>query len=364
MMKKLALTLVMAVIMVAAVASTAMAVEPYYHGDFADNSLGCAKCHVTHAGQAAALLISGPTQTDFCYYCHNSLSKSPYDAKNGMIATPAAGGFMPSVAGGFYKTFDFDNHNYASHAYTLTDYVYSTSVHGVETYDGDVWDETSIIPGGTTTLTGDFRCGSCHDPHKGGNYATSTIMPRLLRLDLPKLVQEATDNGGVGESVYDHRDWTFGSIGASDTTGFKTQVVTGYGDNVGIWCAGCHDLFNQMDADAGQAAVSDGGTSVSNKYMHRMNFTLDNPTDVTHQSLEKVALSVNDKLVCLTCHRAHGTGSSTSDTVWTRASASYELSDGSTDDESDSSVLLRETNRDVCYDCHGAAEFNKPSDQS
>ena len=86
-MKKIALTAMLTLMMVLMLATIASAVEPYYHGDFASNSLGCEKCHVTHAANAKALLVAGPTQTDFCYYCHNGFLKSPYDAESGKIQT-------------------------------------------------------------------------------------------------------------------------------------------------------------------------------------------------------------------------------------------------------------------------------------
>lgn len=357
-MRKLALITLLTALMVVMAVSVASAVEPYYHGDFADNSLGCAKCHVTHAATAKALLVYGTNQTEFCMYCHSALSKSPYDALSGKILTTT--GKMPSVAGGFVYSYNFDAEAYDEVGGAVNDhYIDTTSMHGVESYDNNDWITGSTIPGGKTALGKDFRCGSCHDPHAGGDYADGDKMPRLMRLDLPVTADLGT--------VANYQDWTFEKKGNSTgAAGFKTATLSGYGNYAGQWCAGCHDLFNQTAHDAGQSAVNHAGTGVVNKYMHRMNFTVTDDNDgvdaIVNANVYKVALSVGNQLTCLTCHRAHGTASDTSSTEFDRATT-YKDSAGGTSDTSTSSVLLREANRDVCYDCHGAAAFNKPSNQ-
>lgn len=367
-MKKSILMVILAVLVLLVTALSAnAAVEPYYHGEFADDTTGCAKCHVTHAGSAAALLVDGPTQTDFCLYCHGDNLKSPYNAADGKITT--ATGFKASVSGGFEFSYDFDNAAYDEvDGANAANYLPVTSMHGVETYDNDDWTGGTQIPGGAdaSNLVGNFRCGSCHDPHAGGAYTpgNGSIMPRLLKTELPA----ATLN------VADHDDWTFTAVADSWDQGtgeaqYKTRVTTGYGDNAGVWCAGCHDLFNQTAADAGQTPVNDAGSGVTNRYMHRMNFTIDNDAegvqaiDAASANVQRIALSVGNKLTCLTCHRAHGTSITvTNDPVWNRA-ATYKNSAGGTSATSNSTVLLREENRDVCFHCHGAAENNKPSQQ-
>lgn len=371
-MKKVLLITLTALLMVMLASSVAMAIEPYYHGDFATDSTGCAKCHVTHAGFAKALLISGPTQTQFCYYCHNGVSKSPYDVENGKIDT--AGGLMPSLAGGFGRSFNFDD---AANTYDIdagtgggddANFIASTSKHGVESYDSNDWatgGTLALIPGATTNQTDAFRCGSCHNPHAGGTYpipnaAANTRMPRLLKDNL----------FGVNFDPANHGDWSFTVLEGAGTTDTAVTVVQEYGQNVGVWCAGCHDLFNQTAHDAGQAAVNNAGTGGTNKYMHRMNFQLTNPGDIKagHNVIQKLALSnnigtgVNNYLTCLTCHRAHGTAS-VSTLAFDRATNYKKGTGAAAGNTQTSSVLLRETNRDVCYNCHLDATKNRPQDQ-
>lgn len=354
-MRKVLILVMMSLLMTLIFASSAVALEPYYHGDFDTNSVGCAKCHVTHAGSAKALLIAGPTQTDFCNYCHSDISKSPYGVLDGKIQTDLE--VWPSLAGGFDSSFDFDTKNYdATDGANPANYIASDSVHGVESFDSDDWVLGAQIPGGTNTLVGNFRCGSCHDPHAGGTYPAAGVMPRLLKASLY----------GTDFVVADFQDWTFSAETASFGTDMRAKVLTGYGDEAGNWCAGCHDLFNQTAHDAGQVAVNNASTGNADKYMHRMNFTVNaaNVNDITNASLEKLALSVGGDLTCLTCHRAHGTASTvTAGTVFNRA-WNYLHGDGTAESGTqESSVLLREKERDVCFDCHGAAEFNKPSQQ-
>ncbi|KNZ71005.1 putative multiheme cytochrome c [Thermincola ferriacetica] len=352
-MKKLVLISLVAGLITLMVSANAFAEEPYYHGDFAADTTGCAKCHVTHAGAAKALLIAGPKQTDFCYYCHNGILKSPYDAENGQIETST--GLHASLAGGFLKTFDFDNKVYGTDDSNTANYVYSTSVHGVENYDSNDWLNGVQIPGGSNTLTGDFRCGSCHDPHAGGTYPAAGVMPRLLKKTLP----------AANLNPADHQDWEFTAVAASTTGGFKSKVVTDYGVNAGVWCAGCHDLFNQTAHNAGQTQET-----ITGKYMHRMNFVINasQVTNIQHATIDKLALADNagaKTLTCLTCHRAHGTASSVNAGLVFPRAASYLHGDGTAASNTQrSSVLLREKNRDVCYDCHGAAQYNTPTLQA
>lgn len=367
-MKKSIITVVLVglmLVMTAAVANAA--IEPYYHGDFANDTTGCAKCHVTHAGSAKALLIFGTNQTQFCLWCHNDPLKSPYNVEQGQITTTT--GFMPSVSGGFAVSYNFDDNAYDEVGGAVYgNYEGVTSVHGVEGFDNNDWLNGVQIPGGkaASDLSGDFRCGSCHDPHGGGLYTPGgNFMPRLLRDNLPAW------GSAVAHTTYS--DWTFSDQPAGDSwdggtgqTQFKTRTTTGYGDNAGLWCAGCHDLFNRTEHDAGQHGVSDA-SGVSNRYMHRMNFTIQNDADsktaIVNRNVYQIALSTGDKLTCLTCHRAHGTSVHvTNNAQWNRATT-YKNSAGGNSSTATSTVLLREKNRDVCYDCHGAAEYNRPSQE-
>lgn len=371
-MKKLALSTILTLMFVLMLTTSASAAVTYYHGNFATDSTGCARCHVTHAADVAALLVgtdgASQGQTAFCYYCHNDITKVPYNAKMGAIAAYDATGttptVWPSLAGGFAKAYNFDTNTYDP----ITNdsdakLVATTSVHGVQTYDGNVWNSignasyaTAIVPGGSAALGSEFRCGSCHNPHKGGPYTAGTNMPRLLRDDILT----------GGETVETFAPWTFENAGNDGILTAKT--VGKYGKDISAWCAGCHNLFNKNSAGQGKVPTAES------KYMHRMDFKIperasivagyDNEARLALGSDGTADLGADDYLTCLTCHRAHGTSTAVNNSPNFKRYASYLPSNGSgttTTSTSNSTVLLRLKDRDVCYKCHLEATANKPS---
>ncbi|WP_159446907.1 cytochrome c3 family protein [Carboxydocella sp. ULO1] len=279
------------------------------HTGFSVTTEACGSCHVTHAASAAKLLKFGGTQTAFCYGCHDEArAGSPYDVESGRTTDATGTGFVVSYSGAF----DFASANYAG-----------TSRHDVENLTTPGTDLTAAqIPGNSTALglTGGLRCGSCHDPH-GDN----TTNGRLLRGTLL--------GTNVNISVYfpldaDHRP-------------------TSYDIKINQWCAGCHGKFNRT---AGSGHTADG----YGMYRHAMGVSLAAlPTDYSMATGTPVAnfnatpAAGKNQLVCLSCHRAHGTDK-VSTTSWNR--------DGG--GSSSSTALLRMSNRGVCYNCHGAASQN------
>lgn len=282
------------------------------HTGFTIATEACGSCHTTHSGKAAKLLNGGPTQTAFCYGCHDALVGSPYNVEGGMIKKADASS-VASYAGAF----DIK---------PATVYV-GTSKHNVEdlvTPGSDL--AAGALPGNATAtgITGGLTCGSCHDPH-GDN----TNNNRLLR---NKLLGVATFGLSINLAVD------------------ADNLITKYDANLNAWCGGCHGKFNK--------AAASGHTieAVTNMYRHAMgvavavqptNITLATGTPLSDYQLAPAA--GKNKVVCLSCHRAHGTDA-TSTTTWNRDQAL-----GGT---SSSTALLRMNARGVCYNCHGAASQN------
>jgi len=316
------------------------------------NSEGCAACHVTHAASAAKLLRFGTDQTTFCYACHaDDAIGSPYDAKKGRIWNTAYTGnqgvmitwekeeYLPSHSGGFDKSFDFQTsaqNNGGSIVNDAVYYVANTSTHNVEgitigpaSYTGsNPWNSANALPGANVGFGAGkevFRCGSCHDPHSAdvGNNE------RLLR------------KTSVTSVVYnaDNVDLTFDA----------NNRVNSYSANMNTWCATCHNLLNAGD-NAGHTKQAS-----TNKYMHAMGIVVPNTAGITSNDLG-TPLSTDSKLMCLSCHRAHGTAASMTSNLsgWKRTTDPT----GSLDATGKGSALLRLDNRDVCYNCHGAAIKN------
>jgi len=315
---KMLLVIALATILVLALVAPAMAVT---HGNYSATTDACAGCHVAHAAQAPKLLKIGPTQTEFCYLCHGQgTALAPYDIEYGKTTVGSA--VYESTAGGFEKI--------TVGGTTATDV---TSRHTVWGYNADadgaagIWSggtaTTLAVPGGTANLTGNgLVCGSCHNPHAGGTGAPN---PRLLRTSIL-----GSPNLTVSFTLAD--------------AGNGAQMVTAYGSGSTAWCGACHDKFKTA---AGSGHTIDG----SGMYRHAMDVAVTTqPTDTTFHG---TPLETGSKVACLTCHRAHGT---------TAAVSGYALSwprDGG--GTGTTSALLRMQSRGTCYNCHGAAEYNKPS---
>jgi len=379
-MKKLALITVLAACGLFLMASMAFAlVDPYVHGDFATNSKGCADCHVTHAAVAQKLLNAGNgTQTSFCIACHgNGATGSPFDVFNGLILEDAsfnaATGNVPapgdwdtaaasaSYAGGFNFAYNFgDTANPADGTVAFDTVTSMHNVRGSATNFGNLanitsyqYDDGDIIPG-SNNIEMDFECGSCHDPHAGGTYNDDQAdkNPRLLKEVLPA----SGDTRRVQMVI-------------NQSENMVTRYTSGFND----WCGGCHDIFNTTEAGSGRTGYDK--TNGRYAYMHKFGVTVDatkwatDATVTTPYKVEWMPLEnsgVPYDISCITCHRAHGSSAEAQPASWDRYDQ-YKGYDGTAQTISGTTVannagsgsaLLRLKQRDVCYYCHGAAEFN------
>lgn len=362
-MKKILLTVAMMFLLV-----TGAEAATKVHTGFSTDSSGCAACHITHAANAKKLLLTGNNQTEFCYACHGTAKPgSPYDVLNGAVldgtakfdytANPIAAWdtldtIRPSFSGGFAKTFDFQ-----THGDILLDplevggamFLGSSSAHSVEaiTVGGQsAWNSTNKIPGGTVAVVGDlFTCSSCHDPHGYDAEDTDgagaiTANARLLRHKLPKYT--ATPASG-------NVNLTVDISGANGDDG--TLRVTGYPDaTINRWCAGCHDLL-----DVGKNAGVDKDTDT--RFRHAMGLALPTTAGVNTSMANGTPLATGDKLVCTSCHRAHGTGATMTTVANNWTGQDYQNLANANVAKS-GSALLRLKNRDVCYNCHKEASQN------
>ncbi len=367
MKKSLVLVFLISMLLLAASAQAATKV----HGDFGTDSSGCAKCHITHAAEAAKLLLTGTNQTDFCFSCHGTtVPGAPYDVKDGAILggakfdytlTPIAdwmgvGTVLPSYTGGFAKSYDFEGQTDVAMdpgAVGGAKFKVSTSAHNVQTVaiGQAAWNSgVNKIPGGSATVfsPGVFTCSSCHDPH---GYNSSTAgggvlnNPRLLRHDLP-----ARSNVDVSITI-DVYAATVGLDTGNMTDG--TLRTTGYPDaTLNKWCGGCHDLL-----DVGKNAGSDKGAGPDTRYRHAMGIALPTTVGVTTSIATGTPLATGNKLLCISCHRVHGTAASMTALANTWTGQDYNNLPGANVSKS-GTALLRLSNRNVCYNCHGAAQRN------
>lgn len=298
---------------------------PRVHGDFNATTAACAGCHVAHNAPGPQLLKAS-TQTELCFLCHGfGATLSPFDVQRGLAYNPATIQWENSSAGGF------------SEFAGLT----VTSRHNVEGFGGDnatSFDPllpgfTDVLPGGSSTLTGrGLQCSFCHNPHGG------THNVRLLRSDF-----------FTGETNRQVRA----------TTG--ANKIISYDEGFAEWCTACHERF-LVGTGSGSTGSDFNGTMT---FRHAMNIGISEPDTVNDSTMDGTPLQTGkhsteptnkNTLVCLSCHRAHGTSASAPGLAssWRRDTDNSEAASG------DGSALLRMHSRGVCWNCHGAAEKNLP----
>lgn len=357
----------------------AQAIDRYVHGGFAANSSSCARCHVTHSADAAFLINDSRDRTRFCLSCHGYMSvMSQYDVYSGLTrGTDSVS--RPSPAGGFSTSPDpYSDWTNGSTAVLNA----NTSAHHVWSLDGglDTGQRGGDIPGGTDGLTGDFACTSCHDPHAGGKYPPDPGEPYRN----PRLLKKRPLDSAVDLFVYMKIDYDYGAGYAWSATpeggGHSSQTIE-YGRGFDAWCGSCHDVFNT------EGPTRTGSVGITNalgetRYRHKMGVLLTStthpgfttsiqnglPLPTTTNGDRDAATSSTGRLNCITCHRAHGSSVPVSvgyrryqpyTTIYRDGSGNLVPKDTIAPTDLGASALLRLKERDVCYICHGAAEYNK-----
>ena len=370
------LLLVVALVCTLAFAAPAFA---WTHGQFSTTTDACAGCHVAHAAQMPKLLKLGPTQTHFCFLCHGDGGTSaPYDVEDGY--TQAAGSAVyASTAGGFVRQFvDADNDGVID-AGELKDVTSRHNVWGFVYGDesGPPQNTTDIyywIPGGSNRFTGSgFVCSSCHDPHAGGRTPVYEDPPgcELIRGDVnianPRLLRKSiTVQDAAYTSLY--VGFQFESVGtfAYSATVSGVYRVIRYWGGISEWCGACHNKFQTDDPDnkgrQGEAIQYFG------MWRHPINAHVTPWVSMDTSIATGTPLAYETgysywpaaEVTCLTCHRAHSTTVAKAGwaTTWPR-----DATDPATGKSlGDTTALLRMDNRGICYNCHGAGQYNCRND--
>ncbi len=320
----------------------------------------CDGCHTMHnssngsrmgtagsVGQANAYLLQGTDQSSTCLICHSGSAAG--GEKVATYPSPAAGAPPVQLTPG--GDFAWVKKTYS---WTTSDGVPGSSAgerHGHNIVAADfnfVVDSTlTTAPGGTYDAA-KLHCSSCHDPH--GRYRITAN---------PVTAISASGNAIAGSGSYGDLPTADTSVGVYRLLGGKsyapkssgytfsydppiavaptsynrpedqsdTRVV--YGKYTGDWCANCHEAFHSV---FGSGFVHPAGTPVNtdiannyNLYVKtgRINGTVgtaytsmvpiqnDNTNDLTVLAGKvgsTAGASSNDRVVCLTCHRAHASG--------------------------------------------------------
>lgn len=233
-------------------------------------SMVCSDCHTQHnsadglpmrtdnvATPAANLLRRG-SATELCLSCHAGATSSAPDvvAPISYVADPAAGSF-PNAGG----TPSMNAHNLLNAT-------------------------AEVPPGGTIPMV--LSCTTCHDPHGNANYRNLRSDPTQTGLPPISVVvnQTVTANGSNPTQVY-----------------VSGNII--YKSGLSLWCQKCHG--EPLAGSDHPDNVTIWG-AVAADYSNWTSTTL--PRVPVHSPSDDAIPSTDDQVMCLSCHKAHGSPNS------------------------------------------------------
>jgi predicted CXXCH cytochrome family protein len=315
----------------------------------------CAGCHSMHEPKSTSYLLVGTDRGSTCLSCHqNSGDTGPSSYHVSTIDSKLGAGLAPLQRGpggdfGWIKK----DYNWSATTPELGE------THGHNIVAGDfsyLADTTNTTAPGGTFVSANLTCTSCHDPHGGvrrksdGNYATGRTMGTASDVIIGSGSYDNSPIPAAGESVGAYRllrglgdnsqGVTFSGVAIAvapatyNRTEAATQTRVAYGaqgaNTWGNWCATCHP---DMHSDAKYVHPIDetlGSTVAGNynyyvksgdltgnattSYLSLVPFAEGTGTISTLASHAKINDSYlqgpvsNDKVMCLSCHRAHASG--------------------------------------------------------
>lgn len=229
-------------------------------------NLVCSDCHTQHNStggapmrtdgnpEPARMLLRRGTPMELCLSCHDGANPTAPDviAPVTYIAESAAGSF-PNSGG------------------TPT-----TNAHHLNNPTPEV------PPGGTVPLV--LTCTTCHDPHGNANYRNLRTDPTRTNLPPQTVLAFQTKIPGLApvEQVY-----------------VPSNVV--YKSGVSAWCGKCHGAPVEGSDHPDERPL--WGSLIAS-YTRWTSTTL--PRVPVHSPSDNVVPSTDDRVMCLSCHKAHG----------------------------------------------------------
>lgn len=309
------------------------------HIPFASSTDQCA-CHRSHTATSGYLLVV-TNGNALCMSCHWAGIGADTDVKNGFYNTGGESDHAWGDSNGILLAGGFEKVGNAQA---------STSMHILD---------TALKPPGTTTgalIT--LGCMSCHTAHSGsggeGQYRMLRFQPngatpdKIVTWNGPWTDNTQTTYQANGYRAYTEKDWN------PYLTGVQT-ITHNYKTGLSDWCVSCHTVY-KTPVDSAPYNPGDAYTGEP-RYRHMVDIAIKDVVDETtgftydldsELPLEQVSGSVPsdlDKVMCLTCHRAHGTDA----TITARIVQYYNVDRGLLPK---GSTLLRKNNTGVCVDCH------------
>lgn len=320
-----------------------VALAGYPHGDFATNPDGCPSCHRIHTATSGNLM-KDPSGSEMCKTCHNGGIGADTDVMNGKYV---AGGESSHVWGDPNMNLLGGGFNYIQNTGT------TTSRHVTDTPIVPFGADPNTPPGAYVTL----KCVSCHSPHMNQVHQNQY---RLLRL---------RPNGGSSDKiVLWNGPWSDDSQTAHQDGGYRAytekdfdsgqsdiqQYTNNYKSGLDTWCVSCHTRYTtREDTTPYDAGDTFGSVKRFRHHTDSIIVGVNNPvngldynltTDLPLNDVTGNGRTNDDKLMCLTCHNAHGTNAVMSTQAAMDPTERGILPVGST--------LLKRSQRGVCTNCH------------
>lgn len=275
----------------------------------------CKNCHTMHNSYEGEEMGGGSfphllraASSDMCLGCHGPATTEPlYDSIKVMSADPLApikGGV--GAGGGDFAFLTEDNLN-DGHAGAANPILGERGGHNVVApgvgLDADTTNTES--PGGSYP-SADFGCVDCHEPHGGPQFR---FLHYSGSID-PPAVFSATDEV-IADSISVHDEETNNNHNA-------------YMQNMSEWCGACHGDFHSetsgrlvhptrsIGSDFADKYNNYNGTdqpSSATPYLAAVPVEWDSATNTTSYTAD---ISGTSKVMCLSCHRAHGSSAPTS----------------------------------------------------
>ena len=347
------------------------------HSGYSKNTDACASCHATHTAVGASLL-QWYTIYETCMACHDGTVSTTYNVQAGTIR-----GLQPT-SGGLFST--------ANDA--------SKSMHNV---DGSV--NIFAAPGGNPAMTGpdgdwtaSFSCNSCHNPHgTGGN--SRILHPNPNRVSQSRTVTVSNNGSGqfwlpdyalrgfgydfivAGATIGDYTvkfdqaaqvtylEWNGtapGSVTVTYTPSLRVTMeienylasdgpeVVKYNSGVNEFCGACHRDYN-----AGKGSHIQAAGVYTQAYRHPVGVLGSFNWELPDGTGLKFGEGNNGReILCLTCHYAHGADSA----LWTASlNTPYwaeNVDSNGLAELSGSSSLKRIPNMGTCEACHQMGPAN------
>jgi hypothetical protein len=320
----------------------------------------CGGCHSMHSPKAGGtFLLVGSDPSSTCLTCHmhaGDTGPSSYHIATADADMPTGVAPLQRTPGGDFgwlrKTYSFTVRGVTT--------VEDGATHGHNIVAADtafIADATNTTAPGGTFSSANLGCNSCHDPHgrlrrkADGTYATGATLGGTAD---PIIASGSYDNSiapAAGQAVGTYRllrglndssvpGVTFTGVAIAVTpstynrTEAATQTRTAYGatgvNTWGNWCASCHqgmhssgNYVHPVDQSLGSnvaniynAYVKSGDLSgtAATAFTSLVPFA-ENTGDITtlqaHAKNNDSYLNgpgTSDKVVCLSCHRAHASG--------------------------------------------------------